>query len=216
MSAVEFIPLAMVHFMVVLSPGPDFALTMKSTLSGGRPAGFRTALGISAGTLVQVTYTLVGLGCLVQSNPEIYQCVAWLGAAYLAFLGLTMLRSAISTWSAAALVPQFVMAIPEDESESSHPFRMGFLTSVTNPKTTLFFVAIFKSLVSPDTPLWQQLAYGIWMCCVNIAWFGGVSVLFSDARLRQAYIERRHWIDTALGVLLVSLATRVAVVSAWT
>jgi len=211
MGVAEFVPLAVVHFMAVVSPGPDLAVTMKSTLGGGRASGLRTALGISAGNLIHVAYTLVGLGLLLQSSPVTFRIVAWAGAAYLAYLGVTMLRSALSTWKATASARQGAPVGPDSPSRPSHPFRMGFLTNATNPKTTLFFVAIFNSLVSPQTPWPQKLGYGLWMCFVSAAWFASVSALFSDARLRHRYIERQHWIDAVLGGMLVLLAVRVAV-----
>ncbi len=222
MSAAEFVPLAVVHFMAVVSPGPDLAVTMKSTLGGGRFSGIRTALGISAGNLIHVSYTLVGLGILLQSSPTIFRLVALAGAAYLAYLGVMMLRSVVSTWKAAAATKlsteQQVSVSDVDAAAATirpskplHPFRMGFLTNATNPKTTLFFVTIFNSMVSPNTPWAQKLGYGLWMCFVSAAWFAAVSVLFSNTRLRQGYTERQYWIDTLLGIMLVLLAMRVAV-----
>jgi threonine/homoserine/homoserine lactone efflux protein len=222
MGASEFFPLAVVHFMAVVSPGPDLAVTMKSTLGGGRFSGIRTALGISAGNLIHVAYTLVGLGILLQSSPTIFRLVALAGAAYLAYLGVMMLRSAHGTWKAAN-APKLSVVQEVSASESAvatttiqpfkplHPFRMGFLTNATNPKTTLFFVAIFNTMVSPTTPWVQKLGYGLWMCCVSATWFAAVSVLLSNARLRQRYTDRLHWIDGVLGIMLLLLAVRVAV-----
>lgn len=222
MSAVEFVPLAVVYFMAVVSPGPDLAVTMKSTLGGGRFSGIRTALGISAGNLIHVAYTLVGLGILLQSNPAIFRLVALAGAAYLAYLGVMMLRSSFGTWKASVETkPSTMQHTSASESAGMitaiqpakplNPFRMGFLTNATNPKTTLFFVAIFNSMVSPNTPWVQKLGYGLWMCCVSAIWFAAVSVLFSNTRLRQRYTERQHWVDTILGALLLVLAVRVGI-----
>lgn len=222
MGASEFIPLAVVHFMAVVSPGPDLAVTMKSTLGGGRFSGIRTALGISAGNLIHVAYTLVGLGILLQSSPTIFRLVSLAGAAYLAYLGVMMLRSALGTWKTSAVTKlsttQHVSASESvaataiiQPSKPLHPFRMGFLTNATNPKTTLFFVAIFNSMVSPNTPWAQKLGYGLWMCFVSATWFAAVSLLFSNARLRQRYTERQHWVDAILGAMLLALAVRVGI-----
>ncbi len=217
MGLAEFMPLAVVHFMAVVSPGPDLAVTLKSTLGGGWASGVRTALGISAGNLIHVTYTLVGLGILLQSSPVIFRLVAWAGAAYLAYLGIMMLRSVLATWRAATDSPGATQdggegpaLEPGTPHKPTHPFRMGFVTNAMNPKTTLFFVAIFNSLVSPTTPWPQKLGYGLWMCFVSAAWFAAVSTLFANARLRRHYTERQHWVDAVLGVMLIALAVRVA------
>ena len=209
----EFLPLAAVHFLAVVSPGPDLAVTMKSSLAGGRGAGIRTALGISAGNSIHVCYTLIGIGLLLQSSPTVFLVVSLIGAAYLAYLGANMLRSAFATWRGDRPMPHeaATTTAEADPSSSKRPFLMGFLTNATNRKTTLFFVAVFNSLVSTSTPWLQKLGYGVWMCGVSAAWFALVAAVLSRTGLRQRYYQVQHWIDAALGALLLALAVSIAI-----
>jgi threonine/homoserine/homoserine lactone efflux protein len=85
--AAEFIALAVAQFLVMIAPGPDFAMTISQTIRYGRRAGIMTALGISAGVVVHVLYTLLGVGTLMRTSPEILHWAKAFGAAYLLYLG---------------------------------------------------------------------------------------------------------------------------------
>lgn len=93
---------------------------------------------------------------------------------------------------------------------------LGFLTNATNPKATLFFLAIFTTLVQPATPLPVQALYGLWMCGVNAGWFMIVAVLFTVVRVRDAFLRMGHWLERLMGVVLLLFALRLVLqASGW-
>jgi len=77
-----------------------------------------------------------------------------------------------------------------------------------NPKATLFFLAIFTTLVSASTPIGVQIFYGVWMCTVNATWFSLVSILFSQIKVRRAFLRQGHWFERIMGALLIGFAIR--------
>jgi threonine/homoserine/homoserine lactone efflux protein len=85
---------------------------------------------------------------------------------------------------------------------------VGFLTNATNPKATLFFLAVFTTVVSSSTPLGVQAGYGVWMCLVNAAWFVLVSRVFSRPGIRQTFLSVGHRFEQVMGGLMVVLALR--------
>ncbi|MNN92359.1 threonine efflux system [compost metagenome] len=87
-------------------------------------------------------------------------------------------------------------------------FTTGFLTNATNPKATLFFLAIFTTLISAATPLKVQALYGGWMCFVNALWFVIVALFFSSARVRVLFMRMGHWFERTMGVILILFAGR--------
>ena len=87
----EFLAFAVV---LIVIPGPDFAVVTKNTLAGGRQRGRWTALGVSSSNLVQGTAAAFGLSALIVSVQPLFESIKWAGAAYLAFLGVQALRSA--------------------------------------------------------------------------------------------------------------------------
>ncbi|MEM7932821.1 LysE family translocator [Morganella morganii] len=197
----EFLALALVHFFIVVSPGPDFAVTLRQSIYHGRKAGLMTALGIGAGISVHVVYTLIGVTALMQATPWLMDTAKYIGVAYLIWLGIQFLRSKGVT---TAITPDN----PGPAQTAGKAFWMGFLTNATNPKAMLFFLAIFTTLVSPSTPVSVKLFYGVWMCGVNAAWFMAVSVLFSHQRIRERFLAHSRLFDNVIGAVLLLFAGR--------
>ena len=92
----EWIAVITITLLAVISPGPDFAMVTRNSLLLSRRAGVGTALGIALGVLVHVTYTLVGVGLLIQQSMVLFQVLKLVGAAYLIYLGMKMLRTRAS------------------------------------------------------------------------------------------------------------------------
>ncbi|NWB27394.1 LysE family translocator [Pseudomonas gingeri] len=201
----EFIALATIHFLAVVAPGPDFAVTIRQSVRFGRMVGLFTAIGIGAGISVHVLYTLLGVGALMNSAPWLLNVAKVIGAGYILYLGINLLRSKPQGARTDIAAPQ-----PDNAPRQGLPkaFTTGFLTNATNPKATLFFLAIFTTVVSASTPLKIQALYGLWMCSINALWFILVSLLFSSERVRQAFLKMGHWFERSMGVVLILFAGR--------
>lgn len=200
----EFLALAMIHFLAVVAPGPDFAVTIRQSVRFGRMIGICTALGIGAGISVHVLYTLLGVGALMHTTPWLLTVAKVVGGTYILYLGVSLLRSKPKT-------------VAEGNNDANEPFveqtmlkafTTGFLTNASNPKATLFFLAIFTTLISATTPLKIQALYGVWMCFVNALWFVIVALFFSSARVRLLFMRMGHWFERTMGVVLILFAGR--------
>ncbi|NUU36341.1 LysE family translocator [Pseudomonas sp. C2B4] len=200
----EFLALATIHSLAVVAPGPDFAVTIRQSVRFGRWVGICTALGIGAGISVHVLYTLLGVGALMHTTPWLLTVAKVIGGAYILYLGISLLRSK----------PKSVLEGEKDVDESSEEqtllkaFTTGFLTNATNPKATLFFLAIFTTLISATTPLEIQALYGVWMCGVNALWFVIVALFFSSNKVRLLFLHMGHWFERTMGVILILFAGR--------
>ena len=199
----EFLALASLHFLAVVAPGADFAITVQQSVRHGRLAGMLTACGIGCGISVHVLYTLLGVSAILHTSPWMMGLAQVLGALYLLYLGVGLLRSQAGGRAQA----------PDDTRSTAPPklwqaFRTGFLTNASNPKATLFFLAVFTTVVSSSTPLGVQAGYGVWMCLVNAAWFVLVSRVFSQPDIRQAFLSVGHRFEQVMGGLMVVLALR--------
>jgi len=197
----EWIAVITITVLAVISPGPDFAMVTRNSLMLSRRAGILTAAGIGLGVLVHVTYTLVGVGWLIQQSIWLFNAIKLMGALYLVFLGIKMLRTA--------------PVDPRDGDPISLPtdgaaLRTGLMTNVLNPKTTLFIVSLFMQVVGPDTPVAVQIAYGAFISLAHVVWFSIVALCFSAGAVRERLLAVRHWIDRAFGGLLVTFGILLA------
>jgi threonine/homoserine/homoserine lactone efflux protein len=210
----QFLKVAVAHMLAVASPGPDFAMVVRQSLAHGRRPAIWTSIGIGSAILVHVTYALLGIGILLRTYPVAFTAVKFTGAFYLAWIGAKALMSRPRHGLAEAPFGSKDAILRPAEPGRRAAWTTGFLTNVFNPKATLFFVAIFATLIDPATPRLIQGAYGLWMAVTTMAWFTMVSVFFTRERVRRAFLKGGHWIDRAMGVVLIGLAAGLALVSA--
>ncbi len=204
---IEFSQVALAHLLAVASPGPDFAIVLKQSLTHGRRTAIWTSFGIGVAILLHVTYSLLGLGLLIRSSPLWFTLVKYAGAAYVAWLGVQALRTKPFEPTAANRGGAPLLPKPHGA------FATGFLTNALNPKATLFFISLFVLVVSPATPKLIQAGYGLWMSLATMAWFTFVSVVFTREDVRGKFLRHGHWIDRALGVVFLAFALSLALAS---
>lgn len=199
----EFLALASIHLLAVMAPGPDFAITVSQSVRNGRKAGVYIALGIGVGMSVHIIYTVFGVGALMYSSPVLMNFARLVGGGYIFYLSCNLLKAKKFSASDADASDK------RDVAQSwSRLFWTGFLTNATNPKATLFFLAVFTTVVSVNTPIYVQIGYGAWMCFVNTLWFVLVANLFTHQGVRKRFLRMGHWFERLMGVLLMLFAIR--------
>nr|WP_264186667.1 LysE family transporter [Stutzerimonas stutzeri] len=201
----EFMTVALVHLLAVASPGPDFAVVVRESVTQGRRVGSWTALGVGCGIFVHVAYSLLGIGLIVSQSIVLFNLFKWLAAGYLLYLGWRALRARPMSLDTAEEV-----AAASDRSPWQ-AFVVGFVTNGLNPKATLFFLSLFTVVISADTPLWVQAGYGVYLASATALWFLLVAWLFSRGRVRAGFARMGHWFDRLTGAVLIGLGVRLAV-----
>lgn len=198
----EFIMLTLIHLLAVMSPGPDFAIVLRQSISFGRKTAVITSLGIGAGIAVHVLYTLLGIGLLISQSVTLMTSAKIIGAIYITYLGINLLRSRPSELN------DDTINVDSNKKHQTKAFMTGFMTNVFNPKVTLFFLAIFTTIVSTNTPIWVQSFYGLWIVASTVAWFSLVSFLFSKQSIRQRFLNHGYWFERVMGVILILFAMK--------
>jgi RhtB (resistance to homoserine/threonine) family protein len=199
---VEWLAVITITVLAVISPGPDFAMVSRNALSLSRRAGVLTALGIGAGVLVHVSYTLLGIGLLIRYSPTLLDTMKLLGAAYLVWLGGKMLLSR----------PRSAFGEEPDRVLSDFAaLRTGFLTNALNPKTSIFIVSLFTQVVGENTPFVTRIAYGGFISLAHVVWFTSIALFFGAPLLRQRLLGVSHWIDRVFGVALTCFGLSLAI-----
>ena len=199
----EFLTVALVHVLAVASPGPDFAVVVRESVTRGQRSGSWTALGIGTGILLHVGYSLLGIGLIVSQSILLFNLFKWLAAGYLVYLG----------WRALQAQPMVLGEfVPEAPPRSAgRAFALGFITNGLNPKATLFFLSLFTVVIDPQTPLGVQAGYGLYLAVATGLWFCLVAWLFSRDRVRAGFARMGHWFDRLTGAVLIGLGVRLAI-----
>jgi RhtB (resistance to homoserine/threonine) family protein len=190
-----------------MSPGPDFVIVTKNSLSYSRKIGIFTSLGVALGIIVHVTYSLLGIGFLISQSVVLFTIIKLLGAGYLVWIGIKALRSKPSSADENQIVTK------EKNMTVLGAIRNGFFVNVLNPKATLFFLALFTQVINPSTPKSIQLVYGIEMVTATFVWFTVVAYFFSHSKLKIKIKKISHYIDRVTGLALIALGVKVALSS---
>lgn len=200
----EFLAVAGLHLLAVVSPGPDFAVVSQASLTRSRKAGVWTALGVSLGILVHVAFGLVGIGLLMSRSPALFTTVRLLGAGYLLNLGWKCLRPAAPGGPSEG----------EGRRDALGPgaaLRLGFLTNALNPKATLFFLSLFTQIIGAATPAGVRLLYGAEMALMTFAWFALVAALLTVGGVARRVRKAQAIVERAMGVALIGLGASIFV-----
>ena len=159
--------------ILMLIPGPNVALIVANSVAYGTRYGLLTVLGTSSAMLLQLALTAIGMTALLSWLSQMFEWLRWLGVAYLLFLG-------IRQWLAAPV--DLTRTKPQMKSLRAI-YGRGFLISLTNPKTLLFYGAFFPQFIAADLPPGPQIALlaGSFMA-IAILVDGGWAILSGRAR----------------------------------
>ena len=202
---IELITVATITLLAVVSPGADFAMVTRNSMVLSRRAGVLTATGISLGVLIHVAYSMAGIGLLISKSIVLFSLIKFAGAAYLIYLGITMMRAKKADLAEASTEPAALSDLDA--------LKTGFFTNALNPKTTLFVVSLFTQVISPQTPLLVQLGYGAFMSLAHLVWFVLVAFAFSSEMARRVVASSRHLVERGIGATLVILGLSLAAFS---
>ncbi len=198
-----FLTVALAHLLAVISPGPDFIMITRNSLIYSRRTGIYSAIGLGLGILVHVTYSLVGIGFVIANSIVLFSIIKFIGAGYLIYIGYKSLTSKASKMNLSGENQR------KDISKLA-AIRIGFITNVTNPKATLFFLSLFTLVITPSTPLFIKILMGAEMSIVTSAWFVLVAYLTSHHLVKSRISGIQHFAEKFIGVVLIALGIKVA------
>jgi threonine/homoserine/homoserine lactone efflux protein len=189
-----------------ITPGPDTLYIVGRSSTQGARGGAVAALGVGAGALVHICAAALGLSAILAASATAFRIVKIVGAAYLVYVGISLIRSKSSVRSSSA-----------GSVERRFPLRgiffQGFLTNVLNPKVALFFLAFLPQFVLTDAPS-KPLAFLFLGAIFDInGTIWNLFVAWSTARIsrRLAAIEHfKLWFNRCVGGLFVFVGIRLA------
>lgn len=202
MSWAAFLTAVSIHLAAAASPGPCFVVALRVAAAEGFRTAVALAIGFGLGALLWAAAALAGLAVLFELMPSLLLAIRILGAAFLFYVAFMLWRHAKSP-----LPTPDATATPRSALSA---VRFGFATFASNPKTAIFFGAIFVGLVPPGTS-WPWLAGLLGVIFLNeTLWYIAVARLFSLPRPRAAYARIKTGMDRALGALLAAFGLKIA------
>lgn len=190
--------------VLILIPGPDFAVVVRNSLAGGRRRGRWTAVGVAAAAATQGLAAAFGLGALVLASRPLFEAIRWVGMAYLALLGGQALCSA---WRGSGAP---VVTAPAAGREATAGLRQGYLSNITNPKVVAFYLAVLPQFLPTDAALGSAVGLALTHAVLSLGYLVLVAAGVQRASRVLARERVRRSMDAATGLVLVGFAGRLA------
>ncbi len=186
---------------LLLLPGPTVLLVLSYALSKGRPVALASAAGVALGDLVAMTVSLAGLGALIMTSAALFTALKWIGAAWLVWLGVKLLRSA----------PGGGPALPETAITGRGVFAHTAAVTALNPKSIGFFIAFAPQFVDEAAPLLPQFAILV-ATFVSLAAANALAYALAADRLRRVIARPSviAWLTRAGGTALIAMGVLTA------
>lgn len=187
--------------VLLMIPGPTIMLVISYSLTQGRRVAVAMALGVALGDLIAMSASLLGLGALVLASAELFTLLKWIGAAYLVWMGIKLLRSAPQLGTLAAPEPKQARTI----------FRHAATVTALNPKSITFFIAFVPQFIHADRPLAPQfitlIATFVALATINALAY---ALLADRLRLRIRKPAVLRWMNRAGGGALIGMGAMTA------
>jgi threonine/homoserine/homoserine lactone efflux protein len=196
-----------VAIILVLVPGPDFAVVTKNTLAGGRRRGRFTAAGVGTSNAVQGAVAVSGLSAIILRAQPVFTAIKWAGACYLAVLGIQSLVSALrGSYDDLQAGEQGATGV----GAAMGGWRQGFLSNITNPKVLIFYIAVLPQFLRPGTGPGWLLVFAWSHAALSVAYLMALSTGLAKARSWLARRRVRRAMDAATGAVLLGFSARLA------
>ncbi|MCV9939661.1 LysE family translocator [Boseaceae bacterium BT-24-1] len=207
MTLASFLAYVGVAALVICTPGPDTALTIRNTLFGGRAGGVLTALGVATGLSLWALATSLGLVALLVASEPVFRAIQYAGAAYLIYLGIMALRDAFRRQGPASPA---TAAISPRRLAPAIAYRQGLISNLGNPKIAVFFASLLPQFAAGSSSFTTLFLLGLVFAAMTLLWLSAYALVVAKAGdvLRRSQVRRV--IEALTGGLLLALGLRIA------
>ena len=202
MSESQVVLFVVTSLVLIIVPGQDMVLVMSRSITQGSKAGVATAAGISTGLLTHTLLAALGLGALLQASETLFVAIKILGALYLCYLGLRLLRTSHQE-----------LVLPQQQPGTTGAlFFQGALSNLSNPKFAVFYFSYLPQFVPSSTtnPVGHILGLGIAFAALTFLIKGPVGYTAGASGWLRAHPAIQVWIHRMNGSVLIALGVKLA------
>jgi threonine efflux protein len=196
-------PIAVIQIVAWAVPGPNHLTIITASVTAGRPAGLKAAIGIGAGAFTWTLIALSGIAVLFELVPSLYISLRLFGAGYLIYLGINAFR-------AVRQGGMFSLGTSSKSPATLAPFQTAYFVMMTNPKAVLFFGSILTAFIPPESSVWLMLIIAVQVGVLGVLLNVCAALLFSSAVFMRSFQAAGIWMSILFGFLFSALGTVVA------
>ncbi|WP_341217489.1 LysE family translocator [Neptunomonas phycophila] len=193
--------------LLVISPGPNGFLIAKTVPMSGQKAGFANVGGFVAAFYVHGTLSIFGISILLVQSVVAFTLFKMLGAAYLIWIGIKAIRSAINQKAITNI------GLPQETQKKisiRNAFLEGFVTNALNPKVSMFYLAAFPQFITLESNAFSAYALVSAHSLVNLIWFSIMVLALSRVKSAANSAKFRKWLNSITGVVFIGFGAKLA------
>ncbi|MEQ1516908.1 MAG: leucine efflux protein LeuE [Usitatibacteraceae bacterium] len=196
---------------IILLPGPNSLYVLSVAAKRGVKAGYQGAAAVVVGDTVLMFLAAAGIGSLLSAYPDVFTVIKYAGGAYLAWVGIQLIRGAVARWREGDV--ETIASVEISSQDASHPFKRALAISLVNPKAILFFVSFFIQFVDPAYahPALSFAVLGAILQVVSLIYLSALILI--GARAAAAF-RRRNRLSAAMtggvGTLFIGFGAKLA------
>ena len=197
--------IALIWGIAAVTPGPNFLVIVRASLTGDRKVAMATVAGTIAGTFVWGVAGWLGITALFAAAPFAFVALKIVGGIYIAWLGLRIL------WNARTPGPGVTQVTRSTRPLSpSGGFRLALATSIANPKSAVFVASLFAAALPAGYHWSQGVVAVLMMMAISGTWYSGLALVLAKPSVAQAYNRARRAIDIATGAVFLAFGAKLA------
>lgn len=196
-------PIAVIQIVGWAVPGPNHLTIITASVTAGRPAGLKAAIGIASGALTWTLIAVSGIAVVFEVVPSLYVALRLFGAGYLVYLGVNAFR-------AVRRGGMFRLDANVRSPATNAPFRTAYFVMMTNPKAVLFFGSILTAFIPPESPSWLMIIIAIQVGLLGAILNTFAAIFFSSAVFMRWFQSAGIWVSVVFGILFSALGVLVA------
>jgi threonine/homoserine/homoserine lactone efflux protein len=193
----------LIDILAIISPGPDFFMVLRNTLSHGRRAGFYTTLGITFGGSLAFALGLFGIDALITKSHLLFFILKLIGGIYLTYIALNSIFGKVSIIED-NLDDKTIHAI-----SGFYYFKVGFFCNITNPKSWMFIIGLSTYITQNGNTLIDGSIIILISTVAVFTWFKIVSYIFGKSRIRQLFYNKQKLLNVCFGIILLYIASKI-------
>jgi len=197
------LPIAVIQFVGWAVPGPNHLTIITASVTSGRTAGLKAAMGIAAGALTWTLIAVSGIAVVFELVPPLYVALRLFGAGYLVYLGINAFRAVRNGG-------MFNLESPTKSPATYAPFRTAYFVMMTNPKAVLFFGSILTAFIPADSSGWLMIIIAVQIGLLGALLNAFAALFFSSAAFMQTFQSASVWMSILFGAMFSALGAIVA------
>lgn len=199
-----FLSLAFLHALAVVTPGPDFAIILRTCLQHHRSEALAVARGIATGVAIHGAYTLTGLGWILLRAPQALDFIRLFGGLWLLVMGLRGLLAPTLQWEQSAEETATKMA----RKARGQGFVAGLTTNLLNPNAALFTITLFTSVLPANLGMAWRIACALEMVLATVLWFSLLAYFLTQNTLKTKFRRFQNFAAKLTSLALFSFGIK--------